>query len=141
MSPHTSLQQQPARPCTTPQRRQPGNRPVQVSAGSYKAITVALPEVAEKYPGMCYTFLNGLTLRPLGEMEIPASVHFDSGRIVRAASSYTSVKEMWATKLQLEEVRHVVLSEHARCKLYVLLQRVLSLLSRQRHKICFLLDE
>ena len=75
----------------------------QVTAGSYAAVTNAIPEVALQYPEMCYRFMQGLPLKVLGEMEIPSTVAAQ-GTIVRAATSYTSYKEMWQEALQLDKV-------------------------------------
>ncbi|KAG2499706.1 hypothetical protein HYH03_002641 [Edaphochlamys debaryana] len=71
-----------------------------VTPGSYHAITSAIPAVANQYPTMCQSFLTGLPLRPLGEMEVPAHVAA-RGMIVTSAPSYTSYKEMWMGELQL----------------------------------------
>lgn len=60
--------------------------------------------MAEKYPTMCESFLTGLPLRTLGEMEIPSSIAVQ-GTIVKAANSYTSYKELWHDALKLNEVR------------------------------------
>ena len=46
----------------------------QVTPGSYSAVTVALPEVADQYPTMCEAFLTKLPLRVLGEIEIPSKI-------------------------------------------------------------------
>ena len=48
--------------------------PLQVTPGSYSAVTAALPEVADQYPTMCEAFLTKLPLRILGEIEIPSKV-------------------------------------------------------------------
>ncbi|GFH18362.1 uncharacterized protein HaLaN_15156, partial [Haematococcus lacustris] len=73
-----------------------------VTPGSYHAITRALPEVAEKYPTMCESFLTELPLCVLGEMEIPSALA-GKGVIVEAANSYTSYKEVWQQALSLEK--------------------------------------
>eukprot|EP00201_Polytomella_parva_P015433 CAMPEP_0175051112 /NCGR_PEP_ID=MMETSP0052_2-20121109/7617_1 /TAXON_ID=51329 ORGANISM="Polytomella parva, Strain SAG 63-3" /NCGR_SAMPLE_ID=MMETSP0052_2 /ASSEMBLY_ACC=CAM_ASM_000194 /LENGTH=541 /DNA_ID=CAMNT_0016315357 /DNA_START=84 /DNA_END=1705 /DNA_ORIENTATION=- len=72
-----------------------------VTPGSYRAITEAIPDVAEQYPTMCEAFLTGLPLKPLGEMEIPASIA-SRGMIVTSSPSYTSYKEMWHNELNLD---------------------------------------
>ena len=46
----------------------------QVTPGSYSAVTVALPDVADPYPTMCEAFLTKLPLRILGEIEIPSKI-------------------------------------------------------------------
>lgn len=70
-----------------------------MSRGSYRAVTEALPLVAELYPTMCQEFLTNLPLRPLGDVEIPVEMQEDV--IVRAYTSYTSYKELWEGDLKL----------------------------------------
>ncbi len=47
---------------------------VQVSWGSYHAITDMMPSLALRYPIMCYNFLASLDLRHLGDLEVPVNV-------------------------------------------------------------------
>ncbi len=74
-----------------------------MTPGSYSAVTLALPEVADLYPSMCEAFLTKLPLRVLGEIEIPSFIA-KQGVIVKAATSYTSYKELWEEALNLDEV-------------------------------------
>ncbi len=75
----------------------------QVTPGSYSAVTFALPEVADLYPSMCEAFLTKLPLRVLGEIEIPSFIA-KQGIVVKAATSYTSYKELWEEALELHDV-------------------------------------
>ena len=64
-----------------------------MTSGSYHCVTKALSDVAEQYPELCEAFLSGLSLRSLGEIEIPSQIAAQ-GTIVKAATSYTSYKEV-----------------------------------------------
>ncbi|GAX75027.1 hypothetical protein CEUSTIGMA_g2473.t1 [Chlamydomonas eustigma] len=74
-----------------------------VNRGSYSAVTLALPEVAQLYPSMCEAFLCRLPVRILGEIEIPSLIA-KQGVTVKAATSYTSYKELWNEALKLAQV-------------------------------------
>lgn len=60
--------------------------------------------ILRAHPAPAQTFLTGLPLRPLGEMEVPSAIAA-KGMVVTSAGSYTSYKEMWTKELGLQEVR------------------------------------
>ncbi len=78
---------------------------MQITPGSFHAISQAIPDLAERYPMMCESFLTGLPLKVLGDVEVPSSMVAQDASIVRAANSYTSYKEMWAEALGLDEAK------------------------------------
>lgn len=85
-----------------------------VSWGSYHAITDMVPELAVRYPYMCYGFLAHLKLQKIGELEVPVEVMTDVDQsIIRTAPFFTNVRELWKSHLKLHQIKNIATQPYA----------------------------